>query len=384
MKMAVQWRQNATANTNRDTRAQGNGVRELRPLSRNTDASESRQKEGRKEAAAEAEQGQGLAFSLSAPLAFRSLSLLAFPGQSIPREATASNLRTDVREAFRVSQFTVVVPERLFVQVAEQMERLHADVRAVQLPFYQTPEIFHRVRVDVSTCVLYGVIHNGVLVVASQSIVGFQRVTEERRASLYVLTNLAMEFMLPPVRNGKGADVSAALYHSKGDSFVFPARTGDYLRSALRVHIAGLATDERFVNLDFTLQLGCGFVLHGFTNPMEHEPRRLLSQSEITGDLATANTIPAVGNQPHGGKPLVETDGRFIQYRSNLNGELFPARGRFALPDTAGLEEHRFLGPAVGALRSVRPTLRREVPERVVGISEVNNRFSQCLRGVHE
>src|SRR5665213_80881 len=118
--------ENATANTNRDTQSQGNRVRELRPLGRNLDAREAEEK-GRAEVA-EKEQGQGLAFSLSAPLAFRSLSLFALPGKSIPSQAASGNLRTDVRKAFRSAQLPTVVAEGLFIQITKQVERLHADI----------------------------------------------------------------------------------------------------------------------------------------------------------------------------------------------------------------------------------------------------------------
>ena len=150
------WRCNATANTNRNTRTKGFGVRELRPLGRNSNASET-EKKGIAEVA-EKEQGQGLAFSLSAPLAFRSLSLRALPCKPIPRQAASGNLRADVREKLCIAQLATVVAEGLFIQVTEQVEQLHADIGSVQLALYQAPEVFHRVRVNIAANVLYGVI----------------------------------------------------------------------------------------------------------------------------------------------------------------------------------------------------------------------------------
>lgn len=162
MKMIQRWRCNASANADRNTGAKRFGVRELRQTCWNPDASEAEEK-GCGETA-EAEQGQGLAFSLSAALALRPLSLRLFPRQAIPRQATACNLRADDSKAFRVRQLAPVVPKALFVKVPEQVERLNADVRAVQLAFNEAPEVLHCVRVDVATDILYGMVYDGVLV----------------------------------------------------------------------------------------------------------------------------------------------------------------------------------------------------------------------------
>src|SRR5258706_3931416 len=94
MKNIQTWRCNAeTTNPNRDTQSQRNGIRELRPSGWYSDACEAQEK-GVSEAA-EKEQDQGLAFSLSAPLAFSSLSLLTLSGKPVPRQSPASNLRAN-------------------------------------------------------------------------------------------------------------------------------------------------------------------------------------------------------------------------------------------------------------------------------------------------
>ena len=258
-------RRNATANTNRNTGAERFRVRELRPDGWHPDASEASHQAENK---AEAEQTKGLAFSLSAPLAFGSLPLLASARQFVPRQATTSNLSADVLKAIRVRQLAPVVAEALFIEIAKQVIRLYADVGAVQLTL-----------------------------------------------------------------------------HSK---------------------------------------LSRGLILHRFTNTVKHEPRGFLSHAKVTRDLIRADTVAAVGNQPDRGQPLIKADRRFVKERADLHRELFAACGSFALPNAARLKEHRFLGSTVRALNPVRPTLRREVLQRVVRIGEVNDCFSQCFRGVHE
>ena len=379
--MSVRWRCNAATNTNSDTEPQGYGVRELRPPGGDTDAREAEEK-GHAQST-EKEQGQGLAFSLPAPLAFRSLSLLALPGEPIPSQATASNLTANNGEAFRIRQLPTVVAEGLFIQITEQMKRLNADIGSVKLTLHQAPEVFHRVRVDVAANVLYGVIHNGVLIFSIQPVVGLQRIAKQCGTSLYVLANLAMKFMFPSIRYGEGADVSAALHHTESDGLILATRTCNDFGAALGVHIAGLPAYERFVHFDFASEFRSGLVLHRFADSVKHEPSGFLSQPEVACDFAGANTIPAIGNQPHSREPFLYRDRGFIQDRPNLHRELFAAIRGAALPNAARFKEHRLLRGTVGALDPIGPTLRREVAQRIVRIAEVFDRFGQCLGGFH-
>src|SRR5258708_5781953 len=107
MKTIGRWRRNASKNKNCDTRPQGYRVRKLRPACQHPDAREAQEAQASREA--EAEQAKSLAFSLSASLAFRSLSLLALPSQALPRQAASRNLGAHESEALCVRQLTPVV-----------------------------------------------------------------------------------------------------------------------------------------------------------------------------------------------------------------------------------------------------------------------------------
>jgi len=370
----------ATTHKDQRTRTERFRVRELRQAGWYSHASETEEEAPAK---AEAEQAKGLVFSLSAPLAFRSLPLLALPCKPIPRQASSGNLRADMREAFRITQLASVVTKTLFVQITKQVERFHADIGAVKLALHQAPEVFHSIRMNIAANVLYGVIHDRVLIFPIQPVVRLQRIAEQRRASLDVLANLAVKFMLAAIRYSERSHVPAALHHSKRDGFIRATSARYDLGAAFGVHVAGLPADERFVHFNFTRKFRSGLVLHRFTNAMEHEPSGFLSQSKVTCDFAGTNTIPAVGNQPHSGEPFFNRDRGFIQNRPNLHRELFAAIRSATLPNAARLQEHRFLRGAVGALNPVGPTLRREVTQRIVGIAEVFDRIGQCLRGFH-
>src|ERR1017187_6629825 len=81
-------------------------------------------------------------FSSRAPVSCASIgpsairnTLLDFAGQLLVGNAAANNLLHDGAKPFRIRQGAVVVPETLFIQVPEQMERLHADVSPVSPRF---------------------------------------------------------------------------------------------------------------------------------------------------------------------------------------------------------------------------------------------------------
>ena len=69
----------------------------------------------------------------------------------------------------------------MLIEVAEQMERLNADIGALDPALEQTPEVFHCVGVDVSVHVFDRVINDGVLIIGVEPFVGFQFIAEDCR-----------------------------------------------------------------------------------------------------------------------------------------------------------------------------------------------------------
>lgn len=354
-------RYHESPNANSNTRTEGFGIRELRPASRNIDACEAEEKDGSEGQAKT--QGQALGFVLPASLALRPLPLLGLflASEFVPRQAATGDLGAYDGEPLRVGQLASVVPEGLFVQIAEQVERLDADVGSMQLALYQRPEVLHRVRVNIALGVFNSMVNYLMREVAVKSVVGLQRIRIQSRTGSDVLPDMLVEFVLTARRNRERANFAATLHHTEGNGFVCATSASDHLLPARTVHVAGLATDERLIDFDFPAQFGSALVLHRFTNAVQHEPRGFLSNPEVTGNLARTDTISAVGNHPHNRKPLLKADRGLIQDRSDFNRELFPARSSFALPNTARLKKHRFLSTAVGTLNAIRPPLGREV-----------------------
>jgi hypothetical protein len=102
---------------------------------------------------------------------------------------------TDVKP-LGISHLAIVKPERLLVDVAEQVERFHTDIGPVQATLQQTPEIFHAVGVSIFVSVFNRVIDDGMLVILRQAVIRKQLVGEDRCASLDVLAYLLLKFSL--------------------------------------------------------------------------------------------------------------------------------------------------------------------------------------------
>src|SRR5205807_530480 len=79
-----------------------------------------------------------------------------------------------------------------------------------------------------------------------------------------------------------------------------------------------------------------GAAFHGETNPMQHEPCRLLSYADGTRNLVAGDSIFAVRQQPDRNQPLVESDSGILKDGSTLYGEL--ATASLTLPALLGAQ----------------------------------------------
>ena len=84
------------------------------------------------------------------------------------------------------SRFAVVEAESLLVDISKQMEGFNTHIGSVKSAFQQAPKAFHIISVDIAVYVFDGVIHYGVLIVSIKSVVGFQFIAKDCRASFSV------------------------------------------------------------------------------------------------------------------------------------------------------------------------------------------------------
>jgi hypothetical protein len=281
-----------------------------------------------------------------------------------------------------VHVLAVVVPERLLIEVAKQMERFDAHISTVDAALQQRPEVFKAVGVDAPVDVLDSVIDDRMGILASQSLIGEKGIGVESSTSLNMLLYFRLESGLLAVCNDNCLDLAATLQDTHDGSFILCACSGDAASLDAQVHIAGLAADESFVSFHFAGQLIAGVVLQSEADAVEHEPCTLLSDSESAGHLAGTNAVLAVAENPISAHPLVESERAVLEDRSNLEAELLLATS--AEPNPAGLDEGVLLRPAT---RAANNTIREPQIERVLKgaerIAEVDDCVLQCVRGFH-
>jgi hypothetical protein len=295
---------------------------------------------------------------------------------------TAAEGRTRDREETRaVGELAQVVAQHLLVQIAEQVERLDRDVRALQAALEQAPEVLQAVRVDLAVNILLGVVDNAVDERVRQVGVGVERVRVDVRALLHVgvdqrAQGAALHVLHDGRTDARGA-VAVAFQQAEDGDLAGPTRVRADAGALARVHVASLATDVGLVNLNVAAELAEALGLHGEADAVEHEPRRLLSDAERAVDLVGGNAVLAVHDHPEAREPLVETDGRAFEDGPDLDGELLAARLRHALPNSACLEERHGLSRAVRARHAVRPPKAREEGQRHIGVREVADRAEE-------
>src|SRR5438128_9190514 len=80
----------------------------------------------------------------------RSLEVVLASDQFLIRDTTAGDVLQRGRESVCIGQAALIEPERLLVEIPEQVEGLDAHVGALERALEQRPVVFKAVRVDLS------------------------------------------------------------------------------------------------------------------------------------------------------------------------------------------------------------------------------------------
>lgn len=201
-----------------------------------------------------------------------------------------------------------------------------------------------------------------------------QFISEDRGVGLDVLPHMLLQFGLAASLDVQRADSPATLNHAEHDLFaVLPTTRLNLPGLVLGVHIAGLAANEGFIDLDIPGQLVKRAGLHCKPDSVEHEPCGLLADLQVLGDLVAADAVLAIRDQPHGAQPFVQADSGVLEDGPDLDRELLFAVQAF--PDQARFEEREPLGRTLRANRPVRPAQLSHELDTHLGIGKVLHRF---------
>ena len=261
--------------------------------------------------------------SLPASLAFRRDGPYGWIVSVLPVSSayvtTPYNLLNDVNEPFPIIQLAEIEPEHLLIEIAEQVERLHADIFRSSRVSVAT-EVFHAIRMDFAAHVLFRVVDDLVDKLTFQPPVGKQFVREHFGAgSNVLLISFCRVFLFRLATTWPAPD-----RHAPACPLLPPfrlRRVRGPFRPLAGVHVAGLAPDEGFIYFHLPRNRSVKrHRLHGKAYALKHEPRGFLSYFHIAGDFVACDPILAVDDQPRCGKPLVQADRRIFEDRSNLPG----------------------------------------------------------------
>src|SRR5260370_4749336 len=133
------------------------------------------------------------------------------------------------------TQFPVVVPEHLFVQIAEQVKGFHAHIGSLESALEKTPEVFEPVGMDASVNVSLSVVNGRMNVVPMlQTLIGHERIGVDCASGFHMSANLSLYMMLAPRWKHICANLSAALQNPNDCYFISAAirRTTPVVRLA--------------------------------------------------------------------------------------------------------------------------------------------------------
>lgn len=288
-----------------------------------------------------------------------------------------------LKAALVIHVLAVVVTEALLIEVAKQMERFDAHIGTVYTALQQRPEVFEAVRVDATVHVLYGVVHDLMRVVAGETLIRKQEVRVQRRPRLYMLLNLRLQGVLLTIRHNGRNNLTATLQHAHHSNLVTRTATSDATLALGNVHVPRLAADKRLIRFDLTRKRCRGVVMHRHADAVKHEPCRLLSDTQRACNLAGANAVLAIADNPERTHPLIESERRILKDRANFKRELFLAA--LAVPQFARLYKGVLIRATAWASNyAIRKAESLSVLKGTVRIREVNDGLLKCMRRFHD
>lgn len=310
-----------------------------------------------------------------------------FARELLISEAFTSDMLHDHLKAVAVSNgklsaSAIVVAEHLFINVAEQMERLRCNVRALRAALEQAPKILQAICVDLPINVAFGVVNRLVRkVLVVQSLIGHECVGVDRALGSDVGANLRLQVMLATGGNYVRMDFAASFQNADYRRLVLdPAFRDDALASG-RVHESGRAADEGFVYFYFaawTTKPNEILFLESEADAVHHVPRGLLGDAKSAGNLIGTDAILAIHQHPNRNHPLVHAERRILEDGSHFDGELLLAS--LAEPNLARRDKGVLCRLAARASDfAYRPTQRHRIVESLLRVREKGNGFLQRL-----
>lgn len=210
-----------------------------------------------------------------------------------------------------------------------------------------------------------------------QSDVSAMLVGMERRADFHMPVDGAVQGVGGRVGDDPGFRPTALLAHPQHGSLADRAATGVQLLGLVLVGF--LAANIHLVDFDEAAQDG-RVIAAGFTEPLQHEPRALLRDPDLLGQLKAGNALAGRDQQIHGIEPLMERDMAPLEDGRGPDGEVRYAGVAAVEAVLAAGNPLRLV--AAGADRAIRPALALHVDPRALRVGEHLEKLEGRDRGL--
>src|SRR5579864_3166159 len=264
------------------------------------------------------------------------------------------------------------------------MKRLDTNIGTLKRPLQQRPEVFNAVRVNLSANVFLRMVHHFMHEVVEQFVVADCAIGVDRRAVLYVLEKHVLQRFALYIWHDTGADLAKlAVVDALHDCLVRLHSNRLELLPPITVHVGNFATNERLVSLDLASLTANGtapklLLRQGLTNPLQHEPCRLLGNAKRPRQFMRRDSIAAIRQHPDRSHPLVKAKRGIFHDRFDFDGELLLAV--VAEPNPASLNERELLSTAPRARNfAIRPPQFAGIAETILRIGKIGYGFLQSL-----
>ncbi len=301
-------------------------------------------------------------------------------------QAFADNALQRLNESALVVVFALVESERLFIAVSEQMKRLDVYIRPFQGAFEKRPEILQPVSMDLALGVAFQVVNDLAVIILFQIIIGYERIRAYRCACSNMFANVAAKLWPTSILNNfqnNARELVAAPAFKDALHGCFLDTSVANASAAILMHVARLSADVGLVRFASAAHLRNASFLHCEADALQHKPRGLLRHAKRAMQFVRANAIFAVGREPHGGKPLIQTNRRIFKDRPDLGGKLLLRMWGAAFPNLRVFKERHLVRITARTTHDLWPADADKELKSVLWIAEIRDCFEQCFGCLH-
>ena len=260
------------------------------------------------------------------------------------------------------------------------MKRFDGYIGAIDATLQERPKVFDSVRMDLAVNIFFSMIDNVMHVLFVKPFIRRPAIREYMRSLADVSLDVILKRLLIGVSNNHRSDFAMTREQAHNGNLADSATALDSLLAFPLVHVPRFAADVRFVNLDVAGHfLEKRSSLHRETDSLQHEPCSLLRDANRTMDFIATDSILRARNQPDRRQPLIQTERRILENRSDFGRELPLLVGALTLPFLLLRQKGHVIASARRTDNAVRPAARSQVAQAIVRIREVKDRFCKRL-----